>query len=199
MSAARPAAIAMMLLVAATGGSAARAAAASAPGQPAVWTAHTIIVHMHDLPKVYSCKDLWYRFHAVLVKIGARPDTINVLAYDCETRSPNVQLEFAFPRALQPSQAQLADLRIAERPVTLEPGQPAPLDTGDCKLMRQITEGFLPELPVQVVSSSLECGSRRFGERAFQVSLQAPEPIEREQPKVAARDGAGAVSPPRKE
>ena len=46
----------------------------AATPQPAVWMLHMVQVQLHDLPKNYSCYDLWYRFREVLQKIGARPD-----------------------------------------------------------------------------------------------------------------------------
>ena len=41
--------------------------------RPAEWVRHNLIVKLHDLPKRYSCNDLWYRFRDILLDIGARP------------------------------------------------------------------------------------------------------------------------------
>src|ERR1700749_1723011 len=45
-----------------------------APSAPAVWAPHELIVNLHDLPKHYSCDDLWYKFRAILLTLGARQD-----------------------------------------------------------------------------------------------------------------------------
>jgi hypothetical protein len=121
----------------------------------------------------------------VLLQIGARPDTVSVLPYACGTHSPSVQVEFAFPRVLQPARARFGELRVADRTVTLEPGRPAPLDAGDCQLMRQITTELFAALRMKVVSSNLECGSRARGEQPFRVSLQVAEPVVHEQEQLA--------------
>jgi hypothetical protein len=194
MRAGHPAMIAITLVAAMTACAMAHAASTSPPSVPAVWTAHTILVRLSHLPKAYSCKELWYKFQAVLLSLGARADTVSVLTYDCPGPSPSVQLEFAFPHALPRSRERLADLQAAQRTVTLAPGQPAPLDAGDCQLVRQITAGFFTELPVRVLSSSLECGWRRAGQAAFRVSLQALESISSERQVANDSNSAAPVT-----
>ena len=41
-----------------------------ATSAPAVWAPHELIVNLHDLPKHYSCDDLWYKFRAILLTLG---------------------------------------------------------------------------------------------------------------------------------
>src|SRR6476469_6926434 len=63
----------------------------NAAAQPAAWLQHDLIVSLHNLPRTYSCDDLWYKFRDVLLEIGARAD-YKILPYDCNSRSPQVQL-----------------------------------------------------------------------------------------------------------
>ena len=89
--------------------SAAYAAAPAQPrsdaaAQPAEWLQHDLIVSLHNLPRTYSCNDLWYKFRDVLLAIGARAD-YKILPYDCGSRSPQVQLNFMLPQALSPCSA----------------------------------------------------------------------------------------------
>ena len=129
---------------------AARAATPQSP-TPAVWIPHAIIVDL-DLPKRYSCDDLWYRFRVILLSIGANPD-LKVVPYQCDSQSPKVQLQFSLPEPVNGAQAQFADLRAVNDTITLEPGHPMPLDAADCELVRQIKDELLTELPVRVLSA----------------------------------------------
>ncbi len=149
---------------------AAAAATPQSPGTPAMWVPHAIIVDL-DLPKRYSCDELWYRFRAILLSIGAAPDP-KIVPYQCPGQSPKVQLQFSVPAAVEGAQARLADLRASNDTITLEPGHPAPLDAADCELVRQIKDELLSELPVRVLSSELSCAAAAAGHGRFRLSLQ---------------------------
>jgi hypothetical protein len=169
----------------------ARAATPQSPATPAVWIPHAIIVDL-DLPRRYACNDLWYRFRAILLSIGARPD-LKVVPYHCDGQSPNVQLEFSLPGPVQGAQARFADLQAVNDTITLEPGHPAPLEAADCELMRQIKDELFSELPVRVVSSELSCVAGPANHRHFRVSLQALRAATQSESAAAAPPVGGAT------
>jgi hypothetical protein len=166
------------------------AAAPQAPSTPAVWVPHAIIVDL-DLPKRYTCDELWYRFRAILLSIGARPD-LKVVPYHCDGQSPNVQLQFSLPEPVEGAQARFADLQVVNEAITLEPGRPAPLEVADCELLRQIKDELFTELPVRVVSSELSCAAAPAGHKHFRVSVQALRASPSNEPAAAAAAAAGA-------
>jgi hypothetical protein len=154
------------------------AAAAAPQPEPAVWMQHMVQVQLRDLPKNYSCYDLWYRFREVLQKIGARPDW-KITTQGCvfsgtsQARSPQVQLEFYFPEALPPAQAKWSDVKAIPGTILLEPGSaPNALDRSDCELVRQIKDALLPALPVQVLEAHIQCGSAGSPARPYRLTIQ---------------------------
>jgi hypothetical protein len=155
---------------------------AASPPQAAVWMQHMVEVKLHDLPKNYSCYDLWYRFREVLEKIGARPDwkiTTQgcVFSGDTQTRSPQVELEFYFPEGLPPAQAKWSDVKATRNTVVLEAGTAAnSLDKSDCVLVRQIKDGLLPALPVQVLDARVDCASAG-AKHPYRISVQTLIPV----------------------
>lgn len=142
---------------------------------PAVWFSHVIIVDLDNLPKRYTCDELWYRFRAVLLSVGARPD-LQITPYHCDERSPSVELQFSLPRAIESGQRQLADLQAANSSITLEPGRPTPLDSADCELMRQVNDELFSALPLHVVSFHLSCAAPQTAHHHFKLTLQALTP-----------------------
>ncbi len=143
---------------------------------------HMVVVKLHDLPKNYSCYDLWYRFREVLEKIGARPDwkiTTQGCVFSGNTpaRSPQVELEFYFPEALSPAQAKWSDVKAAQSTVVLEPGTASnSLDQSDCELVKQIRDGLLPALPVQVLDAHVNC-SPAGPRHPYRISVQTLMPV----------------------
>ena len=137
-------------------------AAPNAIAEPATWMPHNLIVHLNHLPKRYSCNDLWYRFHDILLEIGARSD-LKILPYKCESalgegaRSPRVQLQFQLPEVLSGKQARWADVRVIKSTVVLGAGNPKSLDAADCELLQQIKDTLLAQLSAPVVSYHLAC------------------------------------------
>jgi hypothetical protein len=160
------------------------AEAAPATVQPAVWTPHELIVDLHDLPRHYTCDDLWYKFKGILSTLGARQD-MEILPYRCESNSPRVQVKFSTPRLVPAAQAQWADLNAIEREVQIRPGSPAKLDSGDCELMRQVKSGLMKNLGTEIVAFRLPCEApREAGEAAFNLTAKVLQPVP---PVVASR------------
>jgi hypothetical protein len=163
-------------------------------GQPAAWRHHDLIVSLHDLPKQYSCDDLWYKFRDLLLALGARQDS-TILVYQCGkragdlARSPSVHLQFSTPELLAHSQAGWADITAEQQTIRLSPGQPASLRDSDCELMREIKDELLPETAERIVSFDLACPASQPGHWPFSVTVQAVTPINGN-PRVAARADA---------
>ncbi len=167
------------------------ASAAAPVGQPAIWTAHDLIVSLDHLPKLYSCDDLWYKFRDVLRAIGARPD-LKILTYRCGpglgslAYSPEVHLHFSIPQPIAGAQTAWSDVTATPQTVRLEPGHPASINAADCELLRQMKNGLLAALPDRVVSFHLACNAPPT-RLPFSVSVQALTAAEG-RARVAARN-----------
>jgi hypothetical protein len=173
-----------LALLAATGLPVATAAT-TASAAPATWRPYDLIVDLHDLPVRYSCDDLWYKFHDVLLVLGARPD-LQILAYRCGrglndqgARSPRIQLRFNLPEALDKSQARWADVQAMPQTVQLAPGHPASLRDSDCELLRQVKDELLAALdkPTRIVSFDLACAAPHMAHWPFNVTVQSLEAV----------------------
>ena len=179
-----------VLLVVAILASQALFAAPPKVGQPAVWTQHDLIVSFDHLPQIYSCNDLWYKFHAVLLAIGARPD-MRILAYQCGkglgqlAHSPQVHVHFSIPQAVRGSAARWADVNVEPRTVRLAPGHPASIKASDCELLRQMKDDLLAALPDRVLQFNLACEAPATP-WPFSVSVEALKPVPG-QARVASR------------
>jgi len=156
--------------------------------QPAFWAPHNIIVDLENLPKRYGCDDLWYRFHDVLLSIGARSDT-QIVPYHCNSRSPRVHLQFSLPKTLSGPEVKYASLQATTETIRLEAGEPRSLDASDCDLLRQIKTTLLPALPVRVLSYRLTCVAPSSSRRRFYVSLQGLFPAPQSAPVAAHNRG----------
>lgn len=186
-------ALAMLAFLPATYAAAPAHAAAGAAPQPAAWLQHNLIVSLHDLPKTYSCNDLWYKFRDVLLEIGARAD-YKILPYDCDSHSPQVQLNFMLPQALSPSQKQYADLDAAPKTVELQPGKPSTLKASDCDLVSQMYSYLFPAIPLKVTSSQLACTASAKAQPHFELSVAALTPAAEPSPALAAEPTAKSPS-----
>ncbi len=178
-------------------------AAQGAPaGQPAVWVPHDMIVDLTNLPRRYSCDDLWYKFRDVLLELGARPD-MRILAYRCEAalgpraRSPSVHLRFDLPSPVDRAQARWADVTVTSTTVRIAPGHPASIDGRDCTLLKQMKSGLLDPLAVKVTTFDLACAAPQRQSPRFGISAQALTPIDTGHRQAAAptRGGSGAAGP----
>jgi hypothetical protein len=145
-------------------------------GPAAQWRSFDLYVELHDLPRGYTCTELWYRFHDVLMAIGARPWP-RIDAYHCDrtpassSRSPSVQLQFQLPDPLPQAQARYADVSVQRSTIRLGPGKPATFTAGDCELLKQMNDKLLVALPVHVVGSlSCQAGAAK---RHFTLEVQA--------------------------
>ena len=141
-----------------------------APGRPAVWRTYDMIVDLNDLSRTYTCDDLWYVFHGILLRLGAPISSLSVLPNRCsrtrsgDLRSPRVEVHFQMPSVVRGAAVKWATLSAVRRRVPIRPGEPRTLKASDCRLLRQIRDTLLDSLPVQVVRTDLDCApGARFG------------------------------------
>jgi hypothetical protein len=146
--------------------------------QPAAWVAHDINVHLHNLPRSYSCDDLRQKFRDVLLVLGARPDP-NVLTSRCELgyRSPSVRVRFSIAEPSESTAKQGAVVEASAAVVRLEPGHPVSLDATDCELMRQIKDGLLAPISQHVTTFNLACSAPSSKGARFNLSVQTLQPL----------------------
>lgn len=180
---------------AAAGAAGVGAAAGPAAAKPALWRTYDMIVNLHDLPRTYTCDQLWYEFHGILLRLGAWPYSINILPYHCSPnasgslRSPDVQVGFQLPFFLHGVAAKSAPAKAVERTISLSAGKPDTLHAADCQIMQQISQTLLASLPVRLDGQHFDCSAppRRAGNFAVTVSL----PVAVKIPVVAATSGRG--------
>src|SRR5581483_8944536 len=95
----------------------------AAAGQPALWRTYDMIVNFQNLPRTYTCDELWYEFHGILLQLGAWPYSVSILPYHCsptpsgDMKSPDVQVRFQLPFFLQGPAAKNATAKAIERTV----------------------------------------------------------------------------------
>ncbi len=156
---------------------AARDGTADSAGTPATWITRELEINLQGLPKAYSCDDLWYKLHGILLAIGAR-EYMAITPYDCGHaaagggRSPTLDLKFQTLRALSGANVRWAQTTAVSRIVRLAPGEPKILDAGDCALLEQLEGTLFAYLGLHAVSSHLDCSAPRRAAR-FDVSLEA--------------------------
>lgn len=172
--------------VAARAGGAAAAAArdvsqGSGPAaKPALWRTFDMLVNLQNLPRTYTCDQLWYEFHGIALQLGAWPYSVNILPYHCSPtpnstlRSPDVEVGFQLPFFLQGAAAKSAPTEAIERTIRLSPGEPKTLQASDCQLMQQISQTLLATLPLRIDEQHFDCSAppRRAGK--FHVTVTLP-------------------------
>lgn len=155
-------------------------ASAEAAPRPALWRTFNMIVNLQNLPRTYTCNQIWYELHGILQRLGAWPYSINILPYNCSPtpsgymRSPDVQVGFQLPFFLQGAAAKGAPAHAVERTIRLSPGEPQTLHAADCELMQQISQTLLASLPVRVDEQHFDCSAPPPRGAKFNVTLTLP-------------------------
>jgi hypothetical protein len=136
----------------------------TATAQPAEWQTFDVLVDFQNLPRTYSCDELWYKFRDVLIQLGAR--TYGTISpYDCgtshggEARSPHVEVAFQLPRVLHGAAARYAQISVIDSSVRLTPGSPRSLGAYDCEFMKQLHDLFFPALPLRIETAEFNCAA----------------------------------------
>lgn len=165
-------------VVSATGSTAAQGSAAA--GRPALWRTYDMIINLQNLPRTYTCDQLWYEFRGILVRLGAWPYSISILPYHCsptptaDMKSPDVQVHFQLPFFLQGVAAKSAPVRAIERTIRLAPGEPKTLQTSDCQLLQQIDGTLFANILAHVDAASFHCSADPRRAADFDVTLSLP-------------------------
>jgi hypothetical protein len=148
--------------------------------QPALWRTYDMIVNLQKLPRTYTCDELWYEFHGILLQLGAWSYSINILPYHCsptpsgDMKSPDVQVHFQLPFFLQGPAAKYATAKAVERTIRLSPGEPKTLHPADCELMQQISQTLLASLPVRLDQQRFDCSAAPRRAAGFKVAVTLP-------------------------
>jgi hypothetical protein len=164
-------------------------------GQPALWRTYDMIVNLQNLPRTYTCDQLWYEFHGILLQLGAWPYSVSILPYHCSPspsgylRSPDVEARFQLPIFLHGAAAKSAPAKAIERTVRLAPGEPKTLETADCQLMQQITQTMLASIQAHVGEAHFDCAGPPARAARFSVTVSLPMAVK--MPTVAATSGQG--------
>jgi hypothetical protein len=160
-----------------TAGAVAKGATA---GRPALWRSYDMIVNLQNLPRTYTCNQLWYEFRGILLRLGAWPYSINILPYQCSPtpsgylRSPNVEIRFQLPIFLQAA-VKSAPAEAIERTVRLSPGEPKTLQASDCQLLQQIEQMMLTSIDgARVNEQHFDCSAPSSRAGNFHVTLSLP-------------------------
>ncbi len=151
-----------------------------AAGRPALWRTYDMIVSLQNLPRTYTCNQLWYEFRGILLRLGAWPYSINLLPYHCSPspsgymRSPDVQIRFQLPIFLSDA-VKSAPAEAIERTVQLSPGKPKTLQTSDCELLQQVEQMLLTSIEgARVDGDHFDCSAPSPRAANFSVTLSLP-------------------------
>jgi len=167
----------------------------AAAGRPALWRTYDIIVDLQNLPRTYTCNQLWYEFHGILERLGAWPYSMNILPYNCsptpsgDMKSPDVEVRFQLPIFLQGPAVKWAPAKAIERTVRLSPGEPKTLQTSDCQLLQQIEQTLLTSIQARVVEEHFDCSAPARRSGRFNVTLSLPMAVK--MPTVATTSASG--------
>lgn len=143
-------------------------AATQASGEPATWITRDVEIKLQNLPETYTCDDLWYKLHGILLAIGAR-QYMSITPYNCGPaaarggRSPTLDLKFQVLRTLSGANVKWAETTAVNQVVRLGPGEPKILGAGDCALLAQLEGTLFSYLGMNAVPANLECSAARGG------------------------------------
>ena len=155
------------------------AVAASAASQsiPAYWAVHDEIAHLDNLPKPYSCDQLFYILRAVLEEVGARAGA-SILPFGCSgtpgtssSEPTRVELRYEVPKPLAVTAP--ASVMATFSTIRLTPGHPSSLRNDDCQLLKDLTTTLLPSIGSHIESNNLSCAGVHGPNPDFSVTLQA--------------------------
>ncbi|MGH8201582.1 MAG: hypothetical protein ACREVO_14675 [Steroidobacteraceae bacterium] len=151
----------------------------SSAARPALWRNYDILVNLQKLPRTYTCNQLWYEFHGILLRLGAWPYSINILPYHCSPtpsgylRSPDVEVRFQLPIFLS-SGVKSAPAEAIERTIRLAPGEPKTLQPSDCQLLQQTEQMLLGSIEAHVDADHFDCAAPPPRGANFNVTLSLP-------------------------
>jgi hypothetical protein len=159
------------------------ATSAAAATQPAYWAQHDEIDYLDDLPRLYGCDELYYKYRDVLLQLGARPG-MKIYAYGCvHGRSaagnvrPHIDLTYEVPKALPPTVSTKSALLAKLETVHLGPGHPKSLDTRDCILVKDMRDTVLASFSSYIHSDNPDCSPTHSAHQQYNLTVQALIPL----------------------
>lgn len=171
------------------------ALARQAPTEPAEWRTYDLLIDLQDLPRTYSCDELWYKFRDVLTALGARTG-MSITPYHCgfvgggPAQSPHVEAAFQLPQPLRGAAKRYAQFSVVAHVVRLAPGAPRSLLPSDCEFVRQLRDTLLAALPLHVTAAAFDCSAAHA---SFALTVDAPRALS--QPGRQAPSPAAAPRP----
>lgn len=153
-----------------------------------------MVVDLQNLPRTYTCDQLWYEFRGILLQLGAWPYSINILPYHCSPspggylRSPDVEARFQLPIFLQGEAAKTPQTEAVVRTVRLAPGEPKILQASDCQLLQQISQTMLTSIEARVDEMHFDCAAPSRRAADFDVTVSLPMAVK--MPAVATTSAA---------
>lgn len=168
------------IVMLATGNGAARAST-PAP-QRAYWAPHDEIDYLDNLPRTYSCDELYYKYRAVLLRLGARPD-MTIYTYGCTgskgaaANRPHVDLTYTIPQPVPSQLNSNSMLRARLETVEIGVGNPKVLSESDCTLMDDMRQTVLSSFSKDIEVRGSRCGQRGGRSKPYTLLVQTMIPI----------------------
>jgi hypothetical protein len=161
----------------------ASAVSAAEPAQAAYWAQHDEIDYLDNLPRLYSCDELYYKYRDVLLRLGARPG-MKIYAYGClhdgsvaAKGRPHVNLTYEVPKALPPAVSGQSGFPTKLATLHLKPGHPKSLDSGDCILVQDMRDTVLASFSSHIDTGGPNCSSTHSAHRQFDLTVQTLLPL----------------------
>jgi hypothetical protein len=157
------------------------ALAAMTPLQSAYWAPHDEIDYLDNLPRTYSCDELYYKYRDILLRVGARPGQI--YSYGCTSKqgaaegTPHVDITYSVTNALPAQIHSNSGLQARLATVRLSPGNPKSLDARDCSLLRDMSQTVLASFSQHIDASRLQCGSMPSAHPRFELVVKTLLPV----------------------
>jgi hypothetical protein len=159
------------------------AASGAEPAQAAYWAQHDEIDYLDNLPRLYGCDELYYKYRDVLLRLGARPG-MKIYAYGCVHDGgvaakvrPHVNLTYEVPKALPPAVTGQSAFSTKLVIVHLRPGHPKSLDSGDCILVQDMRDTVLASFSSHVDTGGPNCSATHSARRQFDLTVQTLIPL----------------------
>jgi hypothetical protein len=145
--------------------------------QPAFWAQHDEIDYLDNLPRKYSCDELYYKYRDVLLRLGARPG-MKIYTYGCtgskgaESDRVHVDLTYEIPQLAPPTVSAGSTLMARPETVAIGPGDPKALTQSDCVLLKDMRQTVLSSISQKIEATNAPCGGQHPGSNRFALRIQ---------------------------
>ena len=157
--------------------------------QRAYWALHDEIDYLDNLPRTYSCDELYYKYRDVLLRLGARSD-MTIYTYGCigskgaAADRPHVDLTYMIPQPVPPQLNSNSALRARLETIEIGAGNPKVLSESDCTLMDDMRQTVLSSFSKDIEVRGSRCGQGARQSEPYTLFVQTMIPIA--QPTVSA-------------